>query len=534
MRSSPKPDEATAPERPIAKAVGDGAWIGRVLCGKYQVEAVLGRGGMGLVLKARHLRLDEPVAIKVLHSSRSNDPEMSARMLREARASLRLSSEHIVRVMDVDTLEDGLPFIVMEYLDGSDVASIARMHGGRLPWEYLCTLMEQACRALVEAHAIGVIHRDLKPANLFVVTRPDGRKILKLLDFGISKLSEPRLAPITRQGDILGSPRYMSPEQVRGEPLDGRADIWSAGVVLYELLSGKPAFGMGNFVLTCQSVLTKTPESLAALCPDVPRGLCEIVERCLQKDREGRFSDAATLRDALVPFGLLGVRTGSMASLPNLSPDLSLINARPLATTSSSVPPSGAPPSHPLETPSPATPPLATHPIATRRIENPESTTSKLAEAKSASTSLRPSAHDVASESEAFRLENRATPNAQRRPLLWIVLASAVIGALVAMLTLLRSPTDSPPKAAPGALVESPLPITATSSADPSTSSAASIPSASTNATAKAAAAPTQTVGTSEPTLPDSPPASNSSRSKPNPAPKTPLLPTDPFGERRK
>ena len=324
----------------------------RVIAGKYSVEGVLGRGGMGLVLKARHLRLDELVAIKVLHASLLNDESMAARMLREARAALRLQSEHIVRVMDVDTLENGVPFMVMEYLEGIDVSVLVRKRGGQLPWEQAVAIADQTCRALAEAHALGIVHRDLKPANLFVVERPDGRRVVKLLDFGISKLSVPREAPITKKGDILGSPRYMAPEQVRGEALDGRADLWSVGVVLYEMLAGKPPFPGDNFAITCKRVLDEAPEPLSTLRPDVPPGLCAAIHRCLEKDRGRRFPDATALRDAIAPFGALVVRTGSQASLSDLGtwdPAMSQPVPLPAPTSGSTAPPppssgSGAPP----------------------------------------------------------------------------------------------------------------------------------------------------------------------------------------------
>ena len=351
--------------------MGDAAWIDRVLAGKYIVEGVLGRGGMGLVLKARHLRLDELVAIKVLHASLVNDESMAARMLREARAALRLSSEHVVRVMDVDTLENGTPFMVMEYLEGTDVSSLARKRGGVLPFEQAAAIAEQTCRALAEAHALGIVHRDLKPANLFVVERPDGRRVVKLLDFGISKVNVPREAPITKKGDILGSPRYMSPEQVRGDTLDGRADLWSVGVVLYELLAGKPPFEGNNFAVTCRRVLDATPEPLAKLRPDVPPGLCAVIDRCLEKDRERRFPDALALRDALGPFGPLSARTGSISGIADLGtwsaptsanslvPVVGLLSVAPPASSSVPPPPSSSvapPPSSSVPPPASSTP----------------------------------------------------------------------------------------------------------------------------------------------------------------------------------
>lgn len=316
MSRAPSPNDGpTVPQRPLSPK-GDAEWVDRVIGGKYAVEGVLGRGGMGVVLKARHIRLDELVAIKVLHPTLARDQAMAARMLREARAALRLSSEHIVRAMDVDTLENGVPYLVLEYLEGHDVKSLLRERGGGLPIEEAVGISLQACRALVEAHALGVIHRDLKPGNLFIVVRPDGRRIVKLLDFGISKVNSGREAPITRNGDILGSPAYMSPEQVRGEELDGRSDIFAMGVALYEMLTGVSPFQAKGFAQTCNRVLKDEAVPLARLRPDLPPGLVAVVERCLKKNRELRFNDAESLADALSPFGPLSTRGTSQLVLP--------------------------------------------------------------------------------------------------------------------------------------------------------------------------------------------------------------------------
>ncbi len=217
---------------------------GNVLAGTYRIDHVLGAGGMGIILAGRHLELDQRVAIKALRKESMEDPELVARFLREARASAKIKSEHVARVIDVGRHgENQVPFIVMEFLRGSDLAEVQKTNGPLsipLAVEYLL----QACEAIAEAHALGIVHRDLKPANLFLTKRPDGSALVKVLDFGISKMVD-RLDiaagsdPLTKTAMMMGSPHYMPPEQLRSaRDVDQRADVWSLGVVLHKLLTG--------------------------------------------------------------------------------------------------------------------------------------------------------------------------------------------------------------------------------------------------------------------------------------------------------
>src|SRR5512145_362635 len=217
---------------------------GRVLAEKYRIDRIIGRGGMGIVIAATHVHLNHRVALKVQLPETQTQPGAQARFLREARAVAQLRSEHVARVLDVGTLEGVAAYIVMEFLQGADVCEHLAKHGP-LPIPEAVDLVLQASEGLAEAHALGIVHRDLKTANLFLTARPDGAPLVKLLDFGISKI--PPLAheqgPVTLTNTVMGSPTYMSPEQLRStKTVDARADIWSLGVVLHELLTGRCPF----------------------------------------------------------------------------------------------------------------------------------------------------------------------------------------------------------------------------------------------------------------------------------------------------
>src|SRR6478609_3536801 len=219
---------------------------GTVLAGKYRIQSVLGSGGMGTVVAAHHLQLDEKVAIKVLQPAMLENAEATARFAREARAAVRIKSEYVARVSDVGYLESGAPFMVMEYLEGEDLADM--LTRGKLPAEQAVEFVLQACEALAEAHALGIIHRDIKPANLYCVRRTDGLLAIKLLDFGISRATSSSDLALTSSGVMMGTPHYMAPEQmIAAKNADGRSDIWSLGAVLFELLVGEPPFNAETF-----------------------------------------------------------------------------------------------------------------------------------------------------------------------------------------------------------------------------------------------------------------------------------------------
>ncbi len=278
---------------------------GDVLAGKYCVERVLGVGGMGVVVAARHVQLGQKVALKFLLPAALTNAGVVARFDQEARAAARLRSQHVARTLDVGTMENGAPYIVMEHLEGCDLADLVQKRGP-LRIDEAADYLLQICEAIAEAHGLGIIHRDLKPRNLFVTTGVDGRPLLKVLDFGISKVVAEEgsgALSLTRTTEVIGSPNYMPPEQLRSARMvDARSDIWSLGVVLFEMLTGTVPFDAETLPQLCSMVIQDPPRPLAQLRPEVPAGLVAIVERCLQKDPAWRFQNVAELAAALEPF----------------------------------------------------------------------------------------------------------------------------------------------------------------------------------------------------------------------------------------
>jgi len=277
---------------------------GQILAGKYRIERVLGRGGMGVVVAATHLQLGERVALKFLLPGALENAEAVARFDREARAAVRIKSEHVARVSDVGNLDNGAPYLVMEYLEGIDLSTWL-VQRGPLPIEQAVGFVLQACEAIAEAHTLGIVHRDLKPANLFVIERPDGLLAVKVLDFGISKSTGLGAsgAGITRTSAAIGSPLYMSPEQMQSaRDVDTRGDIWALGVLLYELVSGRTPFPGESMAELVLKVVTAAPFPLRGVCVDAPPGLEAVVLKCLEKDRRARYQTVADLAVALLEF----------------------------------------------------------------------------------------------------------------------------------------------------------------------------------------------------------------------------------------
>lgn len=278
---------------------------GDLVHGRYRVDFELGRGGMGLVLQAHDQMLDRDVALKVVLPRMLRSPEAIERFSNEARSLAQLESRHVVRVLDFGAISSpaasaGLPFMVLELLRGEDLFSVAAREQGLSP-SRVVRYAVQACAGLAAAHAQGIIHRDLKPENLFLATEPDGNECLKVLDFGIAR-SHSRRA-LTRGHVGVGSPGYMSPEQVEGTgKVDQRSDIWGLGVVMYELLAHRPAFFGDNPQSLCLQILTAEVTPLLEIRPNLPPALVYIVERCMAREPERRFANVAELAEALAPL----------------------------------------------------------------------------------------------------------------------------------------------------------------------------------------------------------------------------------------
>jgi serine/threonine protein kinase len=326
-------DQASHPAQP-----------GDLIAGKYRIEGVLGTGGMGIVYAATHLHLERLVAVKVMRAELTEFPGAVQRLVLEAKLAGRLRSEHVCKVLDVGTLADGAPYVVMEYLEGADLATLLGQHGA-FPTQAAVDFMLEACEALAEAHASHIVHRDLKPENLFVAHTLDGSSTIKVLDFGISKQRGIGMAAsrnLTNPTAALGSPNYMPPEQMRSpKEVDPRADIWAIGAILYELLTGQQAFSGDSVPEVCARVMSSAHTPAHELRADLPRRLVQVIDRCLQKNREDRFVDVSELAAGLAPFG----SAKAPASLGRIERVLSGAHA---ATISSSLSPRMTPVSRPV------------------------------------------------------------------------------------------------------------------------------------------------------------------------------------------
>jgi eukaryotic-like serine/threonine-protein kinase len=276
--------------------------VGDVITGKYLVERQIGSGGMGVVFAARHMTLDEPVALKFVSIRYAANREAIGRMMREARATFRLRSEHTVRVLDVGELPSGAVFIVMELLEGRDLRAELEARGP-LPEKEVVRYALEACIALEEAHAAGIVHRDLKPHNLFLTRSPRGENMPKVLDFGTSKL-DPELfegGPLTGREATLGTPRYMAPEQWRSAAdVDHRADIWALGVVMYELLAGEAPLVRLQGAERQARLLAGAIPAPRELRPEVSEPVSRAIMRCLRADPDVRWPSVAHLATALL------------------------------------------------------------------------------------------------------------------------------------------------------------------------------------------------------------------------------------------
>jgi serine/threonine protein kinase len=309
---STKFDAGLQPEAAGPPKVSPPPKVGDVLAGKYRIERVLGEGGMGMVVSATHLQLRQTVALKFMLPRVMGNKEAVARFEREARAAVRLKSAHVAKVLDTGTLENGAPFMVMEYLEGDNLASLVRgPEAVGLPIELAVDYVLQALEGLAEAHALEIVHRDLKPANLFLTSAADGSPTVKVLDFGVSKVGalaastgdETGESDVTRTQGVVGSPLYMSPEQMKSSrDVDSRTDIWSMGVCLFELLTAKVPFEAESIHQQYAMLMLADPPKPSAHRGDIPPALDDVVTKCLAREREDRFADVGELAKALEPF----------------------------------------------------------------------------------------------------------------------------------------------------------------------------------------------------------------------------------------
>jgi len=285
---------------------------GTVLADTYRLEELIGHGGMGYVVAAKHLASGEPVAVKFLHAALLGKDDLVRRFHREGRVIASIVSPHVARVFAVGTTPDSVPYLVMERLEGIDLAQLLRARGP-LPIPEAANYVRQACAGLEAAHALGIVHRDLKPGNLFLTRGNDGSALVKVLDFGVSKIQSPELgeATLTNTEALLGSPQYMAPEQIRAaHSVDARADVWSMGILLFRILTGRQAFACETPAQTFAAVLMDPPPRLGDVLPGAPEALCAVIADCLERDRDKRIPSVTALAERLAPFAAANVPAG--------------------------------------------------------------------------------------------------------------------------------------------------------------------------------------------------------------------------------
>jgi len=323
--------------------------VGRIVGGKYRLLRLLGAGGMGEVYEAQHSIIGRRFAIKFLHPLLAGNNESVARFQREAQAAGSLENENIAAVVDAGTADDGAPYLVMEYLDGEDLAHLL-VRGGPLPVPRAAYIVIQACRGLAAAHSRGIVHRDLKPENLFICRRNDGSDLVKVLDFGIAKLHTGRAATgtgLTQTGTTMGTPFYMSLEQARGaKEVDQRTDLYALGVILYEILSGAKPHPGESYNEILYHVISKEPAPLDSARPGLPPGLSAVVHKAMAREVDDRYATAADFTAALIPFA--GRTVTPLSSQVGLAAVLGATIPSPV-----SLPALGVPASTPLERSSP-------------------------------------------------------------------------------------------------------------------------------------------------------------------------------------
>lgn len=324
-RSQPNP-VTPAPGVAVATAASEltevltdaGSLTGLVLAEKYRIDAKIGAGGMGTVYRATRLLIGDSVAVKILHSEQVSDPNAAERFRREAQAAARLKHANAVAIYDFGVSEDGRIYLVMELVEGRSLRSILDADGP-LNLPEAVEIMRQICAALDEAHRQGIVHRDIKPDNIVVCDSPSGQRV-KVLDFGIAKLRDVAASALTQTGNVMGTPYYMSPEQCLGEEIDGRSDIYSLGIVLYEILTGVVPFKSPSVTAVIVQHVNQAPPPLRSLNPAIPSPVEAVVLRALEKKREARQQTAASLARELTAALTRGYDTAPMREQPGTPP----------------------------------------------------------------------------------------------------------------------------------------------------------------------------------------------------------------------
>ncbi|MCS6799443.1 MAG: protein kinase [Myxococcota bacterium] len=293
-------------------------YLGKVVAGRYRLEARLGEGGMGVVYRARHVLIERVVALKLIRPDLRGETHLRAWMLREARAANRVDHAHIVDIHDVGETEDGELYLVMEYLTGTALS--AEIAKGPMPLPRAVDILEQMCAALARAHDLGVVHRDLKSDNIMLLVRGGRQDFVKILDFGLAHLArDPRLAP---KGAVFGTPEYMSPEQARGEDATASSDLYALGILFFEMVTGQLPFRSQDRDTLLEMQRSAPPPRPRSLRPDLPEAAERMILKLLEKDPQKRFRDGHHLKDELKAF---------QRSLPQTAWDLNRSDAPPVA-----------------------------------------------------------------------------------------------------------------------------------------------------------------------------------------------------------
>ena len=440
--------------------------IGLTLDGKYRLDSIIGRGGMGSIYKATHLMLDKTVAVKLINPELAPTPDVVRRFQREARAASQLNHPNIAATFDLGQTSNGTLYLAMELISGQSLKDTIRSGGPMAPARII-RILEQVAGALAAAHAHGIVHRDLKPQNIMLTQTPDGGEVAKLLDFGIAKTFEDGATQLTTTGLVLGTPQYMSPEQAAGRPIDGRSDLYSLGIILFEMLVGEVPFNDPSTPAVLVKHLTEPAPPPSARRPDlaIPSALEAVALRCLEKDPGARFQNATEFANAL---GHAMATPASSAATVIVAPPRETPTQR---TAKIATPTVSAPPVAPVQ-PAAAPPPAPPSPAAAASVPAPAS----VAKAAASATAAPPASRSL-------------LPGLAVVFVLLLIALGGTYGFMAGWFTGAPAP-DSPPSSTPPTASAAPPPASsAPPSSPPSDPPATTSQASSTPPTSAAAAA---------------------------------------------